>query len=154
MKPSTLAKLYNAHKDDLVGVAFAVLRHKESAEDVVHEACAKLLGTPGPFRNARAYLFRTVRNTAISKQRSALPASDQGGLQNIVGAQGPCTSEPALITALHRLPEERLQVILLKNNAGMTFAEIAKTLQISPNTAASHHRRAMAELRNLLEVQV
>ena len=45
---------------------------------------------------------------------------------------------------------EPREVIALKFDGGLTFREIAAVLGVSPNTAASRYRYAMAELRAAL----
>jgi RNA polymerase sigma-70 factor, ECF subfamily len=49
--------------------------------------------------------------------------------------------------ALARLPEDYREVITLKIWGDLTFAEIAETLGVPPNTAASRYRYGLAELR-------
>jgi RNA polymerase sigma-70 factor (ECF subfamily) len=51
--------------------------------------------------------------------------------------------------AVTRLPEIYRQVLTLKVWGGLTFAEIAGTLDIPANTAASRYRYGLAELRKL-----
>jgi len=52
--------------------------------------------------------------------------------------------------ALQSLPPEQREVIALKVDAGLTFAEIGVSLGISPNTAASRYRYALEKLRSAL----
>ncbi|HYG34785.1 MAG TPA: sigma-70 family RNA polymerase sigma factor, partial [Clostridia bacterium] len=51
--------------------------------------------------------------------------------------------------AMNRLPEIYREVVTLKVWGGLTFAEIADSLDISPNTAASRYRYGLEELRKL-----
>jgi len=51
--------------------------------------------------------------------------------------------------AIEKLPHIYREVIALKVWGGLTFAEIADSLAISPNTAASRYRYALEELRKL-----
>ena len=50
-------------------------------------------------------------------------------------------------TALRRLPAEQREVLVLKIWGDLTFEQIAGQLTISPNTAASRYRYALATLR-------
>jgi RNA polymerase sigma-70 factor (ECF subfamily) len=52
--------------------------------------------------------------------------------------------------ALAALPLEQREVIALKVDAGLTFAEIAEVTGVSPNTAASRYRYALEKLREHL----
>jgi RNA polymerase sigma-70 factor (ECF subfamily) len=51
--------------------------------------------------------------------------------------------------AMNRLPEMYREVITLKMWGGLTFGEIADSLGIPANTAASRYRYGLAELRKL-----
>jgi RNA polymerase sigma-70 factor, ECF subfamily len=55
-----------------------------------------------------------------------------------------------IIHALDSIPLLQRKVISLKELHGYTFAEIAQALKIKVNTAKSHHRRGMANLRKIL----
>jgi RNA polymerase sigma-70 factor (ECF subfamily) len=51
--------------------------------------------------------------------------------------------------AMRALPSNYREVLTLKLWGGLTFAEIAETLQVPANTAASRYRYGLAELRKL-----
>lgn len=57
----------------------------------------------------------------------------------------------ALQVAMSKVPEKFRDVITLKIWGNQTFDEIGKTLEISPNTAASRYRYGMEALRKSLE---
>ena len=57
----------------------------------------------------------------------------------------------ALQVALSKVPEKFREVITLKIWGDLTFDQIGKTLEISPNTAASRYRYGMEALRKSLE---
>jgi RNA polymerase sigma-70 factor (ECF subfamily) len=50
---------------------------------------------------------------------------------------------------MSQLPEMYREVITLKMWGGLTFGEIAETLAIPANTAASRYRYGLLELRKL-----
>jgi RNA polymerase sigma-70 factor (ECF subfamily) len=54
--------------------------------------------------------------------------------------------------ALRALPAEQREVISLKVDGGLTFAEIAALLGVSANTAASRYRYALEKMRAALEM--
>ena len=55
--------------------------------------------------------------------------------------------DEALERALARLPVEQREVVALKVDGELTFAEIGAVMGISPNTAASRYRYALGKLR-------
>lgn len=77
------------------------------------------------------------------------------------GAEAPATCEPADATdaatlasateaALDSLPPEQRAVVHLKLWGGLTFEQIAATLDIPPNTAASRYRYGIDKMRERL----
>ena len=75
-------------------------------------------------------------------------------------AEATCEEHPAdaghphperLERALRALPPEQREVIALKIDGELTFAQIARVLDISVNTAASRYRYALEKLRSTLE---
>ena len=63
--------------------------------------------------------------------------------------------EPALSpkeaeVALAGLPVEQREVVVLKIYEGFTFAQIGELTEVSPNTAASRYRYALAKLEEKL----
>ncbi len=52
--------------------------------------------------------------------------------------------------ALRQLPEEQREVVILKLWGELTFKQIAESLEIPPNTAASRYRYALDTLRRSL----
>lgn len=53
--------------------------------------------------------------------------------------------------AVKELPAKLREVVTMKVWGGLTFAQIADSLKISPNTAASRHRYALERLAGSLE---
>lgn len=65
-------------------------------------------------------------------------------------APAACHPQP-LEQALLQLPLDQRDVVALKIDGELTFAEIACVLGINPNTAASRYRYALASLKARLE---
>lgn len=59
-----------------------------------------------------------------------------------------------LETALRGLPHEQQEVLVLKIWGDQTFEAIGRTLDISPNTAASRYRYGLEQLRQKFKFQV
>lgn len=56
----------------------------------------------------------------------------------------------AIEGALQRIPPEQREVLVLKIWGELTFDQIARELELSPNTVASRYRYALAALRREL----
>ena len=57
----------------------------------------------------------------------------------------------ALREAVEELPAKLREVLTLKIWSGLTFAEVAQVMEISPNTAASRYRYALEQLHKRLK---
>ncbi len=68
----------------------------------------------------------------------------------------PAAEEPAadeaqrLREAIRALPAEQREVVMLKIDGELTFAQIAEVLAVSINTAAGRYRYALRKLRTML----
>jgi len=56
--------------------------------------------------------------------------------------------------AIALLPEAQREVVALKIDGGLTFAQIARVTNVSLNTAAGRYRYALEKLRATLAVEV
>lgn len=104
-----------------------------------------------------AYVFTALRHTVARRGRRA--TARRRTLDTLarrrLDASGPTgpAAPPAdlpdddLAAAILALPSEQRDVVRLRTEAGLSFAEIAATLGVSPNTAASRWRYALEKLR-------
>ena len=161
--PRALAVLYDRFGPRLYRAAIAMLGRREDAEDTVQEVFMAVLQAR-PWLNRSqdltAYLFTALRRAAArcAARRARRPilndsAIDQAaasaeGRDDRSGPQG-----ERLQRALLALPTEQREVIALKIDGKLTFAEIAQVLGISINTAASRYRYALEKLRMSLNVR-
>jgi RNA polymerase sigma-70 factor (ECF subfamily) len=149
------AELYDRFGRRLFRAAHGMLGSHEDAEDVVQEVFVSLYRSRlslTAVRDLETYLFACLRHAAgrhanrSGKRRRAASAASQA---NSVAADGaePNNMSGDLKAALASLPPAQRQVIALKIDAGLTFAQIGDVLNISPNTAASRYRYALEKLR-------
>jgi RNA polymerase sigma-70 factor (sigma-E family) len=98
-----------------------------------------------------AYARRAMSNTHISWWRRRRKESLVADLPEIAAAPVPDSfdNEP-LWQALRALPQRQRAVIVLRYYEGLSEAEIAHTLKVSPGTVKSQASKAMATLRTRL----
>ncbi len=130
------------------------------AEDVVQEAFVKVWKTYGQKHPVtKSLLYTTVRTIAIDRARSHNRRKQR---ENRVWAEGEGDSiwfqrtletrerHSLLEQAIRQLSKDQREVLVLKIWGELTFEEIAQTLEISANTAASRYRYALEHLRKHL----
>jgi RNA polymerase sigma-70 factor (ECF subfamily) len=151
-----VAALYDRFAPALYRTALTLLSRSDLAEDAVQETFVGLVRArvePTDLENAKAYLFAALRHAAakvLTRQARdrCVPLTE---LDERPGARRPDLHRAAeLEWAVRTLPADQREVIALKIDGGLTFAEIAACLGVSPNTAASRYRYALEKLRATL----
>jgi RNA polymerase sigma-70 factor (ECF subfamily) len=151
-----VAALYDRFGPALYRTARTLLGGSHLAEDAVQETFVGLVRArvaPTDLENAKAYLFAALRHAAAklharqARERSVPPNE----LPDRPGPRPPDMDRAAdLERAVRSLPADQREVIALKIDGGLTFAEVAACLGVSPNTAASRYRYALEKLRAAL----
>jgi RNA polymerase sigma-70 factor (ECF subfamily) len=139
----------------MLSLARAITRSHSDAEDCVQQTFLELFKARRGFARAaslRAYAMSALRHTALRlrerRREEPWPGAGEEPALTVEGSANPKAEE--LERALWRLPEEQREVIALKIDADLTFAEIGQALAISPNTAASRYRYALERLAQIL----
>ena len=135
-------------------------RSVADAEDVVQEAFVRfwrhqrgLQGEPMALlvtsvRRAAFDLARRNGRRAAREERSMDDVSEQVAVFR--SALEGDERRAAIEDALQRIPPEQREVLVLKIWGELTFEQIGAELELSPNTAASRYRYALAALRQEL----
>lgn len=151
---------FQLHGPKLLLCARQWTRSLADAEDAVQEAFVrfwrhqrKLGGDP------QALLLTSVRRAATDlarrdTRRSAREERAESGRELLepvfeIPLEGD-DRRSDIESALRTLPPEQREVLVLKIWGELTFEQIADQLRISPNTAASRYRYALAALREAL----
>jgi RNA polymerase sigma-70 factor (ECF subfamily) len=159
--PPDLRQLYDEHAPALFAFLLNFTRRDADARDVLQELFWKLSARPerlAGVRETRAFLLRLAHHTAIDVHRrrathdAALERAAAEPVPLFVPAAHPdeAAFREALSAALAELPDEQRAVVHLKLWEQMTFAEIAETLDVPANTAASRYRYGLDKLQALL----
>ena len=162
-----LERFYRDHRQGLCSLALTITGSRQSAEDAVHDAFARLCQADRKRPdNLRCYVYAAVRNAAIDAGRHA--ASQQQTIESIfngyapaaVAADGPADDvltaerDQVLRQAVEALPHDDREVVLLKTFAGLTFEEIGQVVEAPMKTVASRYRRALCKLEKQLRGQL
>jgi RNA polymerase sigma-70 factor (ECF subfamily) len=149
---AALAALYDRFARPLYRVAWSLLRSRPDAEDAVQEVFLGLVRSRPSLdgvENVRAYLFSALRHAvarlAARRKTDALPPEGPP----VPSAEGDVDPElfRLLELGLAALPAEQREVLSLKIDGRLTFAEIAEVLGGRLKTVASRYRYALEKLR-------
>jgi len=152
-----LEAIYDQFAPRLYAVAHRMLGNAAEAEECVQDLFLALLRSRTErvrILDLRAYLFSSLRRAVSQRGRAqsgrerlhaVLARSDEPQ----VGSASEHDSR-ALARALETLPVEQREVLALKVDGQLTFAEIAEQMGVSLNTAASRYRYALAKLKEFL----
>jgi RNA polymerase sigma-70 factor (sigma-E family) len=162
---SDLSVLFRRYHADLVRLAVLLVGDQETAEDVVQDVFTRLHArrawrdrAAGPERSL-AYIRAAVVNGCRSVLRRRAVARRLGSPRWLLEepAQGSAEGEVILaedrrqvLAALAALPRRRREVLVLRYYLGLSEAEIASVLRISPGTVKSTAARGITALARML----
>ncbi len=160
--PQALRQIYLCYKDDLLGLALALVHDRAEAEDIIHEVFTQLIASFGQLcidRSVKGYLLTATANTARNR---IARRSRQATLEPEISARiDSSTRQPdqaliideesgLLINALAQLPYEQRETITLRHYSRMTLRQIAEMRHESVNTVQGRYRYGIQKLRSLL----
>ena len=156
-----IERLYDEHAQPLYAFFLNLTRDEADTRDLLQDIFIKLARDPQllhGIREERAFLIRLAHNAAIDlmRRRGTRDRTRENFAAEIISpfasASDPDeeTFRNNLAAALAELPPEQRAVAHLKLWEGLTFEQIATTLEIPPNTAASRYRYALDKLRDRL----
>ena len=149
------------HIDRLYRAACALTGSRPAADDLVQDTYARVLAKPRLLRNDDdlAYLLRVLRNTHVSRLRSAArrPVSERP-LQDADAATGPHdASEPELVLGARELfdviaalPPAQRDVLVAVDVAGLSCREAGRALRVKEATITTRLHRARAAVAQQL----
>jgi RNA polymerase sigma-70 factor (sigma-E family) len=162
---STVTALFRAHHGELVRLALLMVGDQPTAEDVVQDAYASLHKRWSRIADREAVLpyVRTsvlngcrsvLRRRAVARRIGVAQRKDDPPASSAESEVILSEDRRQVLAALGRLPGRRREVLVLRYYLGLSEAEIAAVLRISPGTVKSTAARALAALaRDLGEDQ-
>jgi RNA polymerase sigma-70 factor (ECF subfamily) len=153
------AALYDRFAGRMYRVALRTLGRREDAEDVVQDvflAAVRSRERLGDVRDLTAYLFAALHRAAgrcALRRVRAFQVSPMAASEAIAPVERDVADDPnwhRLQKAMHALPDEQREVITLKIDGELTFAQIAQVTGVSISTAASRYHYALQKLKTSL----
>ncbi len=154
--PANLSEWFEAYGASLVLYARQWLPSGQ-AEDAVQDVFVRLTMQRRPPASVKAWLFRAVRNAAVSQLRSRRRRLRHERQLAAAGASwfeprpGDLLDAQTVQQALAMLPFEQREVIVLRIWAGMTLREAAEVIGRPMSTVHSRYRAGLAAIRQRME---
>ena len=162
--------LVQTYHRKIYNMAYRFTRRFDLAEEMTQDVFLKIYQNLGSFRpesgTLQSWVMRVSRNLIIDSYRhdrwqKNLAGSDLLDVIELENSEKPTADEivhhkeraKRLMDAVHALPEELTQVILLRDIEELTYLEIAGLLGIPEGTVKSRINRGRIELAGLLSRQ-
>jgi RNA polymerase sigma-70 factor (ECF subfamily) len=164
---AAFAELVRRYERPLFNFALRFVRAREAARDVTQETFLRVVRRAAEFKHESRFstwAYAIARNLCLDELRRAQhrrhPSLDETSEEG--RSLGERVPDPSLDTerraggaelrrgieeAVERLPEDQREVFLLRQLAGLPFAEIAKVTETPENTVKSRLRYALERLQ-------
>jgi RNA polymerase sigma-70 factor, ECF subfamily len=154
--------LVRRYQRPVLAIARRFSRDADDAEDLAQRAFINASQRAGGWRGGsfKSWLFRIVVNLAKNHLRDTArfdrseeaqdretPAADPGVEARLESAQ----QQKAMREAVARLPRRQREVLLLRIDGDLPFAEIAQTLGITEVNAKVNFHHAVQKLKKLVQ---
>ncbi|WP_199516350.1 RNA polymerase sigma factor [Nucisporomicrobium flavum] len=151
VKQREFTEFYRSDQAACLRAVLVSVGDRQLAEDLVAEAFTrawtswhKVSRHPAP----RAWIVRTALNVRVSRWRRQRREVAWDGTHEVEDVSaGDSGLDPALLTALRRLPRRQREVLACRVFLDLDTAGTATVLGIAPGTVTAHLSRAVASLR-------
>jgi RNA polymerase sigma-70 factor (ECF subfamily) len=161
-----LTRLFEESAGELMGTLYFMLGNREDARDALQETylkCWRKRDALPAVRDLRAWVFNIALDTARDLRRSAwrrrarpLPEDENVLTAAMTRTETRAPDDGETIVRvrreIERLPETEREVFLLRENGGLSYAEIAGACGAPLGTVKTRMRSALARLRRAMSV--
>jgi RNA polymerase sigma factor (sigma-70 family) len=148
-----LEVVFRREYPQVVAVAARVLGARDEAEDVAQEVFLSFGRTSVPAAEASGWLAVAAAHTALNhlrggRRRAAreVRAADDPVVPDVADAVVTLDERRAVRAALARLPRTQAVALVLRHS-GLSYADVAAALDLSPGSVGTTVRRAESALR-------
>ena len=158
MQTADLDRIYTEYSGKVMGYIRARIRSSAEAEDLHSEVFEKILKKIEEFDPFKAslntWIFTITRNTVIDHFRRSKPSEelDENLSDNVELDEDLLNSETLseLAAALRKLPQQMMDIIVLRYYDGKPLTEIAEMMNLSYGAVKLRHQNAVLMLRQAL----
>jgi RNA polymerase sigma-70 factor (ECF subfamily) len=159
-------RIYMKYRNDLLRLAYTLLKDRDSVEDVVHDVFVQFAKSIGENKirvsvNLKGYLIRCIVNRAHDYNKakaSEMIRLDTDRMPELSSRNSvdPCylmTNDDEvkkICKTLMKIDYAQREVVVLHLLYGLKFRQIAKCQDVSVGTVQSRYRYAVSKIRSLL----
>ncbi len=152
-------EIYTQYRDKVFGYVKNHVNSIEDAEDITSDIFVKIYSKIDTYDESKAslstWIYSMTSNTVIDFYRtnhihSEIPEDLTDEKSTIEDEILNNESLELLANALTQLPQEQMDIIVLRYYKGLTLQEIAAKMNLSYGVAKLRHREALGRLRDLL----
>ena len=152
-------QIYTDYKDKVFAYIRNHVNSLEDAEDLCADVFVKVYDKLDTFDESKAristWIYSITSNTVIDFYRtnhihSEIPedlSDTKSTIEDDILTQESLSS---LATALKKLPQEQMDIIVLRYYKGLTLQEIAEKMKLSYGITKLRHREALGRLQEML----
>jgi len=153
-----LDEIFRRHYQQVVGVAARVLNSGDQAEDVAQDVFLTFSRSSVPAEEAPGWLCVAAAHTALNLLRSGrrresreeiAAATDHAVVSDVAEAVVTLEERGRVRAALAQLPRKQAVALVLRHS-GLSYADVAAALDMSPGSVGTTVRRAESALRKEL----
>lgn len=155
-----LEEVFRSCYPRVVAVAARVLGSRDEAEDVAQEVFLAFGRSAVPAGEATGWLTVAAAHTALNhlRTRRRRTSREEAVVRGAAAAVAPDTADTVVRlderrttrAALARLPRKQAAALVLRHS-GLSYAEVASALQMSPGSVGTTVRRAESALREEMD---
>jgi RNA polymerase sigma factor (sigma-70 family) len=153
-----LDEVFRRHYQRIVVVAARVLGSRDQAEDVAQEVFLAFSRSSVPAGEAGGWLSVAAAHTALNLLRSGrrrtsreetAAAAEPGVVSDVADTVVTLEERSRVRAALAELPRQQAMALVLRHS-GLSYADVAAALDLSPSSVGTTVRRAESALRKEL----
>ena len=154
-KDDAFNELYNRYSKKIYFYCKKILGNEQQAEDVFHDVfinVVKSAGNRNIVNNVPGYLFKIARNLCLNVQRTVKPEliSIDEISENELYDRKQDDLEDLISSAIELLPHDQRESFVMQMYLGMTYNEIAITLEVPVSTVRNRIVRAKVRMKEIL----
>ena len=149
--------LIDQYSREIFAYLWRMMRDPQDAEDALQETCLRAFRGFPRLRddsNLRAWLYKIATNTAYThlkkRARHASRTIDLVEFTPVAASDNLKQRDllEAVLQTVEQLPHKQQAALMLRNYQGFSYAEIAETLDCSPDSARANVYQALKKLRS------